>query len=277
MKNKDTSFRKQFELNNKVAVVTGGTGILGKRFCAGLAEFGAKVAVVDLDESNVVAYANELQEVYGVECVGVACDVRQADSVKNMTVNVENILGPIEILHNNAASKGSDLKKFLAPLEEYSLDTWNEVMSVNLDGMFLVAQAIGSKMAERGYGSIIQTASIYGSTMGPDQNIYEGSEYMGMHINTPPVYPASKGGVVGLTNYLATYWAQKGVRVNTLSPGGVESGQNDIFYNKYSKRVPMKRMADGDEMVGALIFLASNASSYMTGQNIFIDGGLSAW
>jgi NAD(P)-dependent dehydrogenase (short-subunit alcohol dehydrogenase family) len=277
MKNKSTSFREQFELNNKVAVVTGGTGILGKRFCAGLAEFGAKVAVVDLDEDNVVAYANELQEVYGVECVGVACDVRQPDSVKNMTDNVEKILGPIEILHNNAASKGSDLKKFLAPLEGYSLDTWNEVMSVNLDGMFLVAQAIGTEMAKRGCGSIIQTASIYGATMGADQSIYKDSEYMGMHINTPPVYPVSKGGVVGLTNYLATYWAQKGVRVNALSPGGVESGQNDIFYNKYSKRVPMQRMANADEIVGALIFLASDASSYITGQNIFIDGGLSAW
>jgi NAD(P)-dependent dehydrogenase (short-subunit alcohol dehydrogenase family) len=277
MNNKNTSFRGQFELNNKVAVVTGGIGILGKRFCAGLAEFGAKVAVVDLDEINAVAYADELQEVYGVECIGVACDVRQPDSVKNMTDNVEKILGPIEILHNNAASKGSDLKNFLAPLEEYSLETWNEIMSVNLDGMFIVAQAIGTKMANRGCGSIIQTASIYGSTMGPDQNIYEGSEYMGMHLNSPPVYSASKGGVVGLTNYLATYWAQKGVRVNALSPGGIESGQNEIFYNQYSKRVPMQRMGDRDEMVGALIFLASDASSYITGQNIFVDGGLNAW
>lgn len=277
MNNKNTSFKKQFELNNKVAVVTGGIGILGKRFCAGLAEFGAKVAVVDLDERNAVAYADELQELYGVECIGVACNVTQPDSVKNMTDNVEKILGPIEILHNNAASKGSDLKNFLAPLEDYSLQTWNEIMSVNLDGMFIVAQVIGSKMASRGSGSIIQTASIYGSKMGPDQNIYEGAEYMGMHLNSPPVYSASKGGVVGLTNYLATYWAQKGVRVNALSPGGVESGQNEIFYNQYSKRVPMQRMGDRDEMVGALIFLASDASSYITGQNIFVDGGLNAW
>ena len=113
--------------------------------------------------------------------------------------------------------------------------------------------------------------------MGPDQRIYQGSEYMGMAINTPPPYPVSKGGVVGLTNYLATYWAKRGVRVNTLTPGGVESGQNDIFSKKYSERVPMERMADGKEMVGTLIFLASDASSYITGQNIFIDGGLSVW
>lgn len=277
MNKKRVNYRQQFELNNQVSVVTGATGILGKRFCAGLAEFGAKVAVVDLDEKQAIEYAKYLQDIYGTECIGLACDVSQTDSVKNMAKCIEKSLGPIDILHNNAATKGSNLKKFFAPLEDYSLDTWREIMAVNLDGMFLVAQEIGSRMAKRGKGSIIQTASIYGSTMGPDQNIYEGSEYMGMHINTPPVYSASKGGVVGLTNYLATYWAQKGVRVNTLSPGGIESGQNDVFFNKYSKRIPMQRMAKGDEMVGALIFLASDASSYMTGQNIFIDGGLSAW
>jgi NAD(P)-dependent dehydrogenase (short-subunit alcohol dehydrogenase family) len=277
MNEKIESYRKQFELNERVSVVTGATGILGKRFCAGLAEFGARVAVVDLDEEETVAYAKELQETYGTECIGVACDVSHPDSVKNMVASVEDSLGFIDILHNNAATKGSDLQKFFAPLEEYSLDTWREIMAVNLDGMFLVAKEIGSRMASRGAGAIIQTASIYGASMGPDQRIYEGSEYMGMPINTPPAYSASKGGVVGLSNYLATYWANKGVRVNTLTPGGVESGQNDVFSNKYSARVPMGRMAEGDEMVGALIFLASDASSYITGQNIFVDGGLNVW
>jgi len=270
-------YRKSFELQDKVAVVTGGIGILGRKFCAGLAEFGAKVAVVDLDENEARSYANELQNIYGVECIGVACDVTNQSSVKDMVSDVESILGQIEILHNNTATKGHNLENFFAPFEEYSLDAWNEVMSVNLSGMFLVAQAVGSKMVERGCGSIIQTASIYGATMGPDPSIYAGSEYMGVQINTPPVYSASKGGVVAMSNYLATYWAKKGVRVNTLSPGGVASGQNEIFSNKYSSRVPMGRMADSDEMVGALIFLASDASSYITGQNIFIDGGLSAW
>jgi len=276
-KNNNISFRERFELNDRVAVVTGGTGILGRRFCAGLAEFGAKVAVVDLEEESVTKYAQELQDTYGVKCIGVACDVSSKTSVESMADSVERDLGAIDILHNNAASKGGDLNNFFSPFEEYGLDTWKDVMSVNLDGMFLVAQAIGSRMANRGRGSIIQTASIYGPSMGPDQRIYSGSEYMGVCINTPPVYPASKGGVVALTNYLATYWAQKGVRVNALSPGGVESGQNEIFYNKYSSRVPMQRMGERDEMVGALIFLASDASSYVTGQNIFVDGGLSAW
>jgi NAD(P)-dependent dehydrogenase (short-subunit alcohol dehydrogenase family) len=271
------SYKKQFDLSDRVAVVTGATGILGKLFCAGLAEFGAKVAVVDLDETIVVSYAKDLQERYGTECRGIVCDVSKPEEIKKMVNIVEKSLGAIDILHNNAATKGNDLEKFFAPLEEYSLRTWREIMSVNLDGLFFVAQEIGTRMATRGKGSIIQTSSIYGTIMGPDQRIYEGSEYMGLAINTPPPYPVSKAGVVGLTNYLATYWANRGVRVNTLTPGGVESGQNDIFSKKYSERVPMERMADGNEMVGTLVFLASDASSYITGQNIFIDGGLSVW
>lgn len=271
------SYVRQFDLTDRVAVVTGGTGILGKRFCAGLAESGAKVAVIDLDAEAVNEYAESLQAEYGVECAGVACDISAPQEVVSMISAVENNLGEIDILHNNAASKGSDLKSFFAPLEQFSLDTWREIMEVNLDATFLVAQQIGTRMAQRGGGSIIQTASIYGATMAPDQRIYEGSHYMGMEINTPPVYPVSKAGVHGLTLYLASYWARKGVRVNTLSPGGVESGQNQRFSVSYSNRVPMGRMADGDEMVGALIFLASDASSYITGQNLYVDGGLSAW
>lgn len=270
------SYRGLFDLTGKVAVVTGGVGILGRQFCAGLTDFGAHVAVVDLDEAKAVAFASELTGGFGVPCLGVACDVTDPVSVKSMAARVESELGAIDILHNNAASKGSDLKKFFTPTEDFPPETWREVMAVNLDGMFLVAREIGRKMAERGKGSIIQTASIYGP-MGPDQRIYEGSEYMGLCINTPPVYSASKAGVIGLTRHLATYWAAKGVRVNTLTPGGVESGQNTLFNSRYSARVPMGRMARSDEMVGALVFLASDASSYVTGQNIMVDGGLSAW
>jgi NAD(P)-dependent dehydrogenase (short-subunit alcohol dehydrogenase family) len=270
------AYRGLFDLAGRVAVVTGGIGILGQRFCAGLADCGAHVAVVDLDEAMAAAFADRLTKTFGVPCRGVACDVANPTSVETMVVRVEAELGDIAILQNNAASKSSDLNKFFTPIEEFPLETWREVMAVNLDGMFLVAQAIGKRMAARGRGSIIQTASIYG-VMGPDQRIYEGSEYMGRAINTPPVYSASKAGVIGMTRHLATYWAGKGVRVNTLTPGGVESGQNDIFSSRYSYRVPMERMAQADEMVGALIFLASDASSYVTGQNIMVDGGLSAW
>ena len=150
-------------------------------------------------------------------------------------------------------------------------------MAVNIDGMFLVAQAVGNQMVKQGKGgSIIQTASIYG-ILASDKRIYEGSFYLGRQINNPGVYTTSKAAVVGLTKYLAAYWADKGIRVNTLIPGGVESGQNEIFKERYSARVPLGRMAQADELVGALIFLASDASSYVTGQNIIVDGGLSVW
>lgn len=273
---KRNTYKNLFDLTDKVAVVTGGGGILGQHFCAGLADFGAKVAVVDLDEEKAKQVATEISNEFNVNCLGVSCDVSDPMSIKAMVQHVESNLGSIDILHNNAASKSSDLQKFFAPAEEFSLETWREVMSVNLDGLFLVAQAVGRRMAEKGKGSIIQTASIYGE-LGPDQRIYEGSEYMGGAINTPPVYSASKAGVIGLTKYFATYWAEKGVRVNTLTPGGVESGQNKTFSDLYSNRIPLGRMANADEMVNTLVFLASDASSYITGQNIMIDGGLSAW
>jgi NAD(P)-dependent dehydrogenase (short-subunit alcohol dehydrogenase family) len=150
-------------------------------------------------------------------------------------------------------------------------------MGVNIDGMFLMAQAAGRQMVAQGRGgSIIQTASIYG-VVAPDQRIYEGSEYLGRPINTPAAYSASKAAVIGLTRYLASYWGANAIRVNTLTPGGVESGQNEVFSRKYSARVPLARMARADEMQSALLFLASDASSYMTGQNLIVDGGLTCW
>ena len=150
-------------------------------------------------------------------------------------------------------------------------------MDVNLDGMYIVAKEIGTRMAKRKKGSIIQTSSIYSSCMASDQRIYKGSKYLNKVINTPAAYAVSKAGVVGLTLHLASYWAKNKVRVNTLSPGGIFSGQNKKFVNNYSKRIPLNRMANKEEMVGAVLYLASDASSYVTGQNIFVDGGLSAW
>lgn len=271
------SYRSLFDLTGKVAVVTGGAGILGQHFCAGLAESGAKVAVVDIQVKQARELAQLLSERYQVPTIGVACDVSKPDSVKEMVACVIAEFGEINILHNNAAGKSDNLDAFFAPFEEYTLDQWRKIMAVNLDGMFLVAQAVGKQMvAQDKGGSIIQTASIYG-IMAPDHRIYEGSFYLGQQINTPAVYSASKAGVIGLTKYLSTYWAENKIRVNSLTPSGVESGQNNEFKNRYSERVPLKRMGQAHEMVGALIYLASDASSYVTGQNIIIDGGLNAW
>ena len=274
---KRISYQDMFNLEDKVAVVTGGAGILGSHFCAGLVESGAIVAVVDIQEKKAQELAKSLSERFKSKVIGVGCDVSEANSVKDMVEQVVAELGKIDILHNNAASKSDDLDAFFAPFEEYSLDQWRQIMAVNLDGMFLVAQAIGKQMIDQGKGgSIIQTASIYG-VMAPNNKIYEGSFYLGRQINTPAVYTASKAAIVGLTKYLATYWANRNIRVNTLTPGGTESGQNKEFKKLYSARVPMDRMANQKEMVGALLYLASDASSYVTGQNIIIDGGLSVW
>jgi NAD(P)-dependent dehydrogenase (short-subunit alcohol dehydrogenase family) len=271
------NYSSKFDLTNKTALITGGSGILGRHFCRGLADSGANIIVADIDESGAKEVAEELKTEYQIKAIGVGCDVSSPNSVNNLISEGINEFGTIEILHNNAASKSSDLDAFFAPFEEYSLEEWRKIMSVNIDGMFLVAQAVGKQMLkQKKGGSIIQMASIYGA-MAPDHRIYEGSFYMNRQIGTPAVYVASKAAVIGLTKYLATYWADKNIRVNTLTPGGVESGQNDEFKNRYSQRIPMGRMAQADEMVGTLVFLASDAASYITGQNFLIDGGLSAW
>jgi NAD(P)-dependent dehydrogenase (short-subunit alcohol dehydrogenase family) len=272
-----TSFRDKFDLTGKVAIVTGGAGILGPRFCAGLAEFGARVAVVDVDGAGAVALAEQLRSQYSTDAIGIGCDIADPNSVAGMVRQVVAAFGGVDILHNNAATKTADLGEFFAPFEEVSLSAWRDVMAVNLDGVFLVSQAIGRQMIQqkRG-GSVINTSSIYG-ILGADKRIYEGSHYLGREINTPAGEAASKAGVVGLARYLSTYWSQHNIRVNTITLGGVESGQYDEFMKRYGARVPLGRMAESDEVVSALLFLASDASSYVTGQNIIIDGGLSAW
>ncbi|MBJ6359978.1 SDR family NAD(P)-dependent oxidoreductase [Paenibacillus sp. GCM10012307] len=271
------SFSKLFDLSGKTAIVTGGLGILGRRFGAALAAHGAQVAIADLDEDEADGFARELEQNYGPVCIGVGCDVSDPDSVARMTDKVAEELGGIDILLNNAASKSDDLEQFFSPFETYSLAQWKKVMSVNVDGMFLAAQAVGNRMLKQNRGgSMIQMSSIYG-LLGPDERIYEGSRYLGTAINTPAVYSASKAAVVGLTNHLAARWAPFGIRVNTLTPGGVESGQNSQFVERYSARVPLGRMGQPDELAGAAIYLASDASSYVTGHNLYVDGGLHAW
>ena len=265
-----------FSLANKVVVVTGGAGLLGQVFCQALVDVGAHVAIVDLDLASAETAAKRINKSDAQKVVAFESDITSPESVTQMVANVVKQLGRIDVLVNNAASKGSSLDAFFESFEDYSLKTWREVMSVNIDGLFLVAQAVGKQMKKQGGGSIIQTSSIYG-VVAPDQRIYEGSEYNGRAINTPAVYSASKAAVNGLTSYLSTYWASSKIRVNSLTPGGIASGQNSEFNKKYSNRVPLGRMGEASELVGALIYLASDASSYVTGQNLIVDGGLSAW
>ena len=267
-----------FNLKGKVALVTGGAGILGKNFCKTLSEQGVGVALVD--KTYEIAYAaveSLLEQDKTLSIIPFGCDVSNPAEVSATVVKVSNSFGKIDILNNNAATKTDVLTSFFEPFESYDLSTWREVMSVNIDGMFLMAQSVGNQMLKQGTpASIIQIASIYG-VVAPDQRIYEGSKYLGVKINTPAVYSASKAAVIGLTQYLAAYWGQQNIRVNALTPGGISSGQNGVFEQNYSNRVPLGRMGSAQELSAALLFLASDASSYVTGQNIVIDGGFTCW
>ncbi|MBI2095276.1 MAG: SDR family oxidoreductase [Candidatus Omnitrophica bacterium] len=261
-----------FSLKGKNALVTGATGFLGRYFCEALASFGANVAVADLDEAICKELSLKLSKKHKIKAVGIGCDVSDERGVRSMAEKAEKAVGDLDILHNNAATKLDRPSDFYKSEEDCDLKSWRGVMAVNLDGMFLVAREAGGRMARRGRGSIIQTASIYG-LVAPDPRIYPDPRAM----SAPAVYTVSKAGVIGLTKHLAAVWGPKGVRVNALVPGGVENGQDKTFIHNYSRRVPMERMGRPEEMAGALVFLASDASSYMTGQCLVVDGGLSAW
>lgn len=272
-----TSYTSLFNLSGKVAVVTGGAGFLGKHFCRGLVEAGASVVIVDVNSVEVSKIAAEINSNHPGRALGVTADITSESDVSEVVAKTVGEFQRIDILLNNAAGKGSSHDAYFAPFEEYTLTQWRTVMAINIDAMFLMAQAVGRQMLRQGDGgSIIQTSSAYG-IMGPDNRIYEGSWYLNRQINTPAVYSTSKAAVVGLTKFLATYWAQKNIRVNALVPGGTESGQNEVFQQKYGARVPLGRMANAPEIVGAVLYLASDAASYVTGHCLVVDGGLNAW
>jgi NAD(P)-dependent dehydrogenase (short-subunit alcohol dehydrogenase family) len=266
-----------FALNDKRVIVTGGGGFLGSAICRGLVELGAQVSVVDIDAEAAQSVSEELQQMRPGAAIAIPCDITIESSVREMAAEAARQMGGVNVLVNNAATQTADKDLFFAPVEEYTADTWREVMQVNVDGMFLVAQAVGKEMIAQGNGgAILQMSSIYGM-LGPDQRIYEGTTKKGRTISTPPVYSASKSAVIGLTRHLATTWAHHDIRVNALAPGGIWQGEPNAFYRRYSERVPLGRMAEVAEIVGVALFLISDAARYMTGQVIAVDGGLSAW
>lgn len=264
-----------FSLRGKVVLVTGGAGFLGSIFCSALATAGASVAIIDLDITKAKNLREKISDI--TDAAAFRCDVSNPKSVKKMVEMVIKHYGRIDLLVNNAATKTNNLDAFFNSFENYRYNDWKKVMSVNIDGMFLVAQEVGRAMIKQNIsGSIVQVSSIYGS-LAPDFRVYKNSFYLNREISSPAVYSVSKAAVIGLTKYLAAYWAKYRIRVNTLSPGGIESGQNKVFRKKYAARVPMNRMASQDEMTGTLVYLLSDASSYVTGQEIRVDGGLSVW
>jgi NAD(P)-dependent dehydrogenase (short-subunit alcohol dehydrogenase family) len=269
-----------FDLTGRVAVVTGGVGLLGAEFCRTLAEAGAAVAVVDLNESASQAIA-ELLTRSGYQTLALPADITQPDSVKEAVEKTLSAFGRIDILVNSAALDPKfdpdAVNKGMTPgsFEDYPLDLWNSALNVNLTGMFLMTQACVKPMIEQGKkGSIINICSTYGLN-GPDQRIYVKD---GTRVAFKPVYyTVTKAGVMGFTKYLAAYYAETEIRVNALTPGGVFNNHEDYFVKNYSAKTILGRMARKDEMNGALLFLASDASSYMTGNNVVVDGGWTAW
>ncbi len=273
---------EKFDLDGKVAVITGGAGLLGTEHAIALAQAGAEVVITDVQENAARDVASRLASQHGLNnCLGLGMDVTDADSIRRTQEALLARYKGIHILVNNAAVdpkvKEGNVLVESSRFENFPLEQWHFQLEVGLTGAFLCSQRFGGWMASHGGGVILNIASDL-SVFAPDQRIYRKE---GLAESQQPVKPVTysviKTALVGLTRYLATYWADKNVRVNALSPGGVYVNQPEEFVRKLSHLIPMGRMARREEYRGAVQFLCSDASSYMTGQNIVIDGGRSVW
>jgi NAD(P)-dependent dehydrogenase (short-subunit alcohol dehydrogenase family) len=268
-----------FDLTGRVAIVTGGAGLLGYHHGAILAAAGAHVVLLDLAVANPQMRAEQLSQEHGPECLGLVVDITSEASLTEACDTIVAKFGRIDILINNAANnpKVEDQKpgQPWSRLENFPLATWNADIAVGLTGAFLCSRTFGQEMVKRNSGVILNIASDLG-VIAPDQRLYRKE---GLANNEQPVKPVTysvvKTGLIGLTRYLSTYWTAHNIRVNAISPGGVFAGQPEEFTSKLHQLIPMGRMAHKDEYQGAILFLCSDASSYMTGQNLIVDGGRS--
>jgi len=272
--------RQLFNLAGRVAIVTGGAGLLGYHHGAILAAAGAHVILLDLPATEPISRAAQIAAAYGVECLGLATDITNEASVADAGRRVMAKFGRIDILINNAANnpKVEDAKGVAwSRLENLPLDVWEADIRVGLTGAFLCSRVFGAEMAKRKAGVIVNVASDL-AVIAPDQRLYR---VEGLPEDEQPVKPVTysvvKSALLGLTRYLATYWSGVNIRVNAISPGGVSNGQPDVFLSRLKSLIPMERMANRDEYQGAILFLCSDASSYMTGANLVIDGGRTCW
>lgn len=268
----------QFNLQGRTAVVTGGAGLLGRQFTRALGEAGASVVVADLNQQAAQEHAGQLAEA-GLSAFAVGVNVIDEQSVSAMVSEAVAQFGGLDILVNSAAMDPKFDPDHLSgqsnnAFETYPAATFRQALDVNLTGMFLVCQAAARQMVIQSSGVMINICSTYG-LVGPDQRLYERPDQPRQY--KPVYYSVSKAGVLGLTRYLATYYAGQPIRVNALTPGGVFNHHDEAFLQAYSARTVMGRMAHPDELSGAVVFLASDASSYMTGANLVVDGGWTAW
>ncbi len=262
-------------VKDKIIVITGGLGQLGQQFSRALINQGAKVVILDI-RNKIPSVKSSLEGKSNL--LILRADITKADSLRRALKRINKTFGIPYGLINNASldSPPNTSSEANGPFESYCEEVWDKVMEVNLKGALLSSQIIGAQMAQARRGSIINISSVYGM-VSPDQRIYEYLRSKGKMFFKPVAYSVSKAGLLNFTRYLATYWAPKGVRVNTLTLGGVFNKQDKRFIRAYCDRVPLRRMARDDEYSSAVIFLLSDASSYMTGSNMVIDGGWTAW
>lgn len=272
-----TGIYDKFSLTGKVSLVTGGAGLLGREFVKTLAEAGSLVYLADIDQKLVEGTVDSMAGLPG-EVRGLVLDVTDPACVDSVIAKVGSDAGHLDVLVNSAALDPKfdpgHSRTYNNAFEDYPLQSWKEGLEVNLTGVFLVTQAASRLMVKQNKGSIINICSTYG-LVGPDQRVYDKPGKAKTY--KPVFYSVTKAGILGFTRYLAAYYAGTGIRVNALTPGGVENGHDEQFVKNYSSRAILGRMAERDEMNGALLYLASDASSYMTGGNLVVDGGWTAW
>jgi NAD(P)-dependent dehydrogenase (short-subunit alcohol dehydrogenase family) len=261
-------FRKKFELTDKVIVISGSCGLIGRAFCEAASQFGAHVVCADIALANPEKFASELEENHGRKMRGFAIDVSKKSEVEDLKSFVLGEFGRIDGMVCGHQNK-SHLK--FEPFELVTEENWDTVVEINLKGTFLLCQVIGSHMAEQGKGSIINIPSTY-SVVAPNQNLYKGTS-----LGCPAAYSASKGGIDALSRYLASYWAAKNVRVNMITPHGVWNNHEEQFEKNFANFSPMQRLSYNHEVASAMVYLLSDASSYVTGDNMLVEGGWTVW
>lgn len=270
-RNMSRSLKELMDLSGRVALVTGGAGHIGAEAAAALAELGADVAVVDIDGPKATVTAENIAAGHGVKSSGIIIDLADEAALKALPGRVVNDFGGLDIIVNSAAFVGtSDLEGWTVPFAEQSVGTWRAALEVNLTAAFTLIQAAVPALGESASGSVINIASTYG-LVGPDMRLYEGT-----NMGNPAAYSASKGGLLQLTRWLSTVLAPS-IRVNAITPGGVWRDQPDSFVARYVERVPLGRMSREEDMKGAVAYLASDLSNYVTGANIVVDGGWTVW
>ena len=273
---------EKFSLKGKVVIITGGAGLLGEKHAETVAEFKAIPVILDLAKHKTEAVAARITKQYDVRAIGMAIDITSELQVSQCCLNILQELGKIDVLINNAANNpaveaNEDGQNF-SRLENFDLDLWNQDLAVGLTGAFLCSKHFGYAIAQNPDGGTIVNISSDLGLIAPDQRLYQQEGVPEKQQNVKPVtYSVVKHGIIGLTKYLATYWADKNVRVNSITPGGVYVNQPEDFVKKLSNLIPMGRMATHDEYKAAILFLVSDASSYMTGANLAIDGGRTCW